>query len=346
LRTSEFEYRLPPELIAQQPVARRDGSRLLVIERGAGSFQDRRFEDLPELLAAGDLLVLNDTRVFPARLHGLREATGGRVEVLFLRPESGDAWLALTRSGGRLLAGERLVLADGRLRVRLLQRRGTAGEVVGLPPGTDLPAFLEEHGEVPLPPYIRREAAAPRDPDRRRYQTVYARVPGAVAAPTAGLHFTEKLLERLARRAVERTALTLHVGPGTFRPVKTERVEEHRMEAEQFSLGANAAAKINAARAAGNRCVAVGTTATRTLETLAAADGSVRPASGWSDLFIRPSYRFRCVDALLTNFHLPRSTLLMLVCALAGRELVMEAYRHAVRERYRFYSYGDACLIL
>ncbi len=348
MRTSDFDYHLPPELIAQHPAARRDESRLLMVDRAGGGVSHRRFGDLPGILAPGDLLVLNDTRVFPARTHGVRAATGGSVEVLFLREEAKGRWLALTRSGGKLRSGEELVLCGGDLRVRIAERRGQDGDVLSLPPGVDLPALLEERGEVPLPPYIRRDghAASGAAADRERYQTVYARETGAVAAPTAGLHFTSDVFRELDSRGVERALLTLHVGPGTFRPVKTEEVGDHRMDAEEYSIGEEAAAAVNRARGAGGRVVAVGTTVCRVLESLARADGSVTAGAGSTDLFIFPPYRFRAVDALLTNFHLPRSTLLMLVSAFAGRDRVLAAYREAVGERYRFYSYGDCCLFL
>ena len=344
--TSDFDYRLPPELIAQAPPERRDGSRLLLVERRSGRIEHRLFRDLPELLAAGDLLVLNDTRVFPARLVGRRERTGGRVEVLFVREQSPGRWLALTRSGGALRPGEALALAGGALRVRLLERRGSAGDLLELPAGLDLPAFLQAHGAVPLPPYIRRSPGDPQAPDRERYQTVYAREVGAVAAPTAGLHFTPETFRALEGRGVRAAALTLHVGPGSFQPVKAGRVEDHSLLPEWYSLSEETAALANAAGAAGRRVAAVGTTAARALEAAADAEGRVRPGQGWTDLFIHPPYRFRAVRALVTNFHLPRSTLLMLVAAFAGRELVLEAYRRAIEAQYRFYSYGDCCIFL
>jgi S-adenosylmethionine:tRNA ribosyltransferase-isomerase len=346
LRTSEFDYHLPAELIAQHPLARREDSRLLVVGRSAGTLADMAFRDLPELLAPGDILALNDTRVFPARLRGKRSESGGNVEVLFLHPEAPRRWVALTRSGGKLRVGERLLLSQGRLRVRLVERRGMAGDVLELPAGLDLPGFLHESGEVPLPPYIKRESGEFDSEDRERYQTRYAADSGAVAAPTAGLHFDEEVFARLEARGVARATLTLHVGPGTFRPVKSESLEDHHMDAEAFVLASEEARKINSARAAGGRLVAVGTTTTRTLETLAKPEGLLAGGEGWTELFIAPPYRFKVVDALLTNFHLPRSTLLMLVSAFAGTELVKAAYRHAVAEGYRFYSYGDCCLFI
>ncbi len=345
--TSDFDYHLPPGLIAQEPLERRDDSRLMVVERRTGSITHRSFRDLPELLSAGDLLVLNDTRVFPARLHGVRALTGGRVEALLLREESPGRWLALTRSGGSLRPAEELVLAGGLLRVRVVERRGPAGDLLEVPAGTDLAAFLDRHGEVPLPPYIRRsDPAGLPDSDRERYQTIYARSTGAVAAPTAGLHFTPEVMAALERRGVRRTALTLHVGPGTFQPVKAERVEDHRLLAEHYDLGEEAERLIGETRSAGRRVAAVGTTVTRTLEAVAGADCRVRAGSGWTGLFIHPPYDFRAVDVLITNFHLPRSTLLMLVSAFAGTELTLEAYRQAVSAGYRFYSYGDCCIFL
>lgn len=344
--TSDFDYHLPPELIAQAPAPERDGSRLLVVERSSGRIEHRSFRDLPDYLRSGDLLVVNDTRVFPARLHGVRAATGGKVEALFLREEAPGRWLALTRSGGAMQPGEELVLAGRKLRVRLVERRGAAGDVLELPAGTDLFSFLEQHGEIPLPPYIARQSPEAASADRERYQTVFAREPGAVAAPTAGLHFTPETFAQLASRGVARTELTLHVGPGTFQPVKADRIEEHRLLAEHYTIGDAAAAAVNAAQASGRRVVAVGTTATRALEGSAASTGSVAAGSGWTEIFIHPPYNFKVVDALITNFHLPRSTLLMLVSAFAGRELVLEAYRRAVEAKYRFYSYGDCCLFI
>jgi S-adenosylmethionine:tRNA ribosyltransferase-isomerase len=354
VRLSDFDYELPPELIAQAPAASRDEARLLVHHKAEGTSEHRRVRDLPVLLRRGDLLVLNDTRVLPARLFA-RRASGGRVELLLTEPDPGQAgtWRALAHPARRLHAGERLALEGGPQRVHMLARaRAPDGS---LAPewqlafedehGEALPAeaVLEELGQVPLPPYVTRAAA---ELDRERYQTVYARQLGAVAAPTAGLHFTPELLEHLEQGGIARATLTLHVGPGTFRPVKCAEIEQHRMHAERFELPAGTARAVNATRAAGGRVVAVGTTVVRALESSVGADGQVLASAGRTDLFLYPGCRFRAVDALLTNFHLPRSTLLMLVCAFAGRERVLELYRLAVEQRYRFYSYGDALLVL
>lgn len=346
MRVDDFDYDLPRELIAQRPLARRDESRLLVLRRESGAIEHHCFRDIAELLAPGDLLVLNDTRVIPARLIG-RRPTGGRIEVLLIAPE-GDMWRALLRGLARIKVGEKLSLEGGALACTLAARLPDGQVHVAFDLGRDdVMAALERVGRAPLPPYIRRP---PRDDpdaaaDRERYQTVYAARPGAVAAPTAGLHFTPEVFAALDARGVRRTTLTLHVGLGTFRPVTAERTEDHVMHAEWFELPEAAAQAVVEARAAGRRVVAVGTTSARVLETLA-RQPKWGAASGWTDLFITPGFEFRVTDALLTNFHLPRSTLLMLVAAFAGRERVLAAYEEAKRLRYRFYSYGDAMLIL
>ncbi len=352
----DYDYALPPERIAQFPADRRDASRLLIVDRRAGAWRDAAFGDLPAMLASGDLLVVNDTAVFPARLFA-RRRTGGRVEFLLTRPldgpdpgsAEGRRWLALTRPGRKARRGDAFELldADGRRAgARIIVEGKDEGgyRQVRLEVPGDPWAWIAAHGHVPLPPYIARPD---REDDRSRYQTVYARARGAVAAPTAGLHFTPELLESLAARGVERAALTLHVGPGTFRPVTAERAEDHRMDAEWYRIPEATAQAIGRARERGGRVVAVGTTTVRTLETAALAwDAGPGPAEGWSDLYVLPGHTFRATDAMLTNFHLPRSTLLLLVCAFAGRDLVMAAYRHAVDAGYRFYSYGDAMLIV
>jgi S-adenosylmethionine:tRNA ribosyltransferase-isomerase len=333
---SDFAYELPAELIAQAPLPDRGASRLLVLDGATGRIEDRRFAELVELLRPGDLLVLNDTRVVPARLFGTKE-TGGRVELLLERitgPRRIRAQLRASRSpkpGAAIqLPGDARAVVEGR-----------AGELFDLVLDRDVEPYLGEHGQVPLPPYIER---APDAGDRSRYQTVFARTPGAVAAPTAGLHFDDALFARLEAEGVERAFLTLHVGAGTFAPVRTERLEAHRLHPEWLSVSAEVCKRVEAARGRGGRVVAVGTTAVRALET-AAQDGPLRPFEGETELFIYPGYRFRVVDALVTNFHLPESSLLMLVCAFAGREPTLAAYRHAVAERYRFFSYGDAMLV-
>lgn len=353
LRTADFDYELPDELIASRPVPVRDASRLLVVGRH-DRLHDRTFADLPTYVAPGDALVLNDTRVFPARLLG-RKPTGAEAEVLLVRPlagaggagpeEDGSAyWEALVRPGAKLKPGRRVEIAPD-LAVEIEDSAPGGGRVVRLVatgPDPDPWRAIERHGRVPLPPYIDREAD---EEDVRRYQTVYASHLGSVAAPTAGLHFTSDLLERLVDAGVRLVRLTLHVGVGTFRPVTAERPDEHELHAERYAVSAGAAEALNEVRKAGGRIWAIGTTSVRTLETVCGADGRFAPDEGWTDLFIRPGYEFRGVDALVTNFHLPRSSLLMLVAAFAGRERVLAAYRHAVEQRYRFYSYGDAMVI-
>ncbi|MFN2383421.1 MAG: tRNA preQ1(34) S-adenosylmethionine ribosyltransferase-isomerase QueA [Gemmatimonadota bacterium] len=351
-----LDYALPPDRIAQHPTAARDGARLLLVDRAAGEWRDRVFRDLPDALAPGDCLVVNDTQVIPARL-AARRASGGLVELLLARPLDADApdeapgreWEALVRPGRRARPGDELQLLErdgapaAEARVRILERLPAGGRRIRLEVGGAPWDWIVAHGRLPLPPYIARDAAPA---DWERYQTVYARRRGAVAAPTAGLHFTAAVFDQLAARGIRRTALTLHVGPGTFRPVTTERIEDHVMDAEWYRVPPEAAATLAATRAAGGRIVAVGTTTVRALETAAAdwADGPAA-AAGWTDLFIRPGHRFRWTDALVTNFHLPRSTLLLLVAAFAGVELTRSAYAHAVTTGYRFYSYGDAMLI-
>jgi S-adenosylmethionine:tRNA ribosyltransferase-isomerase len=335
MRLADFDYDLPRDLIAQTPAAQRDASRLLVVERASGTFAHRRFSDIEEYLRAGDVLAVNDTRVLPARLRG-RRATGGAVEVFLLRPDAAGGWEALVRPARRLRAGEIVTTASGdRIEIGARLPSGTR-RVLGA--DADLTDLMHRAGEVPLPPYIRR---APADPER--YQTVYARADGAVAAPTAGLHFTPTLLDRLRGRGVRVVTITLHVGPGTFKPVTVDDITTHRMEREFYAVAREAADAINART---GRLIAVGTTTVRTLETAAGGDRRVQPGSGETALFLYPGAVFRVTDGLVTNFHLPRSTLLMLVSAFAGRDLIMRAYAEAIRERYRFYSFGDAMLIL
>jgi S-adenosylmethionine:tRNA ribosyltransferase-isomerase len=355
---SEFNYHLPEELIAQEPLPDRAASRMLHLVRSTGEWQDRNFRDFPELLRPDDLLVVNNTRVFAARLYGRRsgerahplsprnpaakEFLHGRVEVLLTRDLGGFEWEALVHPGRKIGIGECLFFGDNELEAEVVGR-GTFGErrlrfrVV--------PDFLdrvERLGHVPLPPYIGR---VDRPEDRERYQTVYARQRGSVAAPTAGLHFTPEILARIRERGIELAEITLHVGLGTFQPVRAERVEDHKMHSEWFSISEDAVEKINRALEAGRRVVAVGTTTVRTVEFAAGESGRLKSGSGEADLFIHPGFQFRVVGALLTNFHLPKSTLLMLVSAFAGQGLVLKSYEHAVRERYRFYSYGDCMFI-
>jgi S-adenosylmethionine:tRNA ribosyltransferase-isomerase len=345
VRIDEFDYELPPERIAQRPAPEREGSRLLVLDRTSGAIDHRRFAELPELLRPGDLVVLNDTRVVPARLVA-RKPSGGRVELLLVErtgDPSGDEWRCLLRSSRKPEPGARLAL-DGGLSIEVVARDGESWRV-RLPGGADgVEAALERVGRMPLPPYIRRDDAALDELDRERYQTVYAREPGAVAAPTAGLHFSTAILDRLRARGIDLAFVTLHVGTGTFRPVRAERIEDHEMETERYVLPEATASAIARTRQRGGRVVAVGTTVVRVLESCAAGSG-VEPGSGRTSLFVRPGHAFSVVDALVTNFHLPRSTLLVLVCAFAGCEPVLAAYREAVAAGYRFYSYGDAMLV-
>ena len=349
-RTSLYDYELPEVLVAQEPAPRRDAARLLVVDRSRpveGGFEDRGIPDLTGLLRPGDLLVVNDTRVVPARLFGERRATGGRAEILLLR-EVGDGWEVLLRTRGRPLPGEEFRFAGGALRVTIRSpgERGVFQAMIE-PGGEELTRLLDEHGRLPLPPYIHRSREAdPRDAlDRERYQTVFATQPGAVAAPTAGLHLNPEILEAVRAAGVEVTAVTLHVGLGTFRPVESPDLREHPMHEEHWEISEDCAAALARCRARGGRIVPVGTTVVRVLESAADDQGAVVPGHGRTRLFIHEPYRFRCVDALLTNFHAPRSTLLMLVAALAGRERILAAYHHARAEGYRFLSYGDAMFI-
>jgi S-adenosylmethionine:tRNA ribosyltransferase-isomerase len=349
---SDFDYELPEELIAQHPLERRDASRMLVLRRADESLRDSSFSEFPSELREGDTVVVNNTRVFPARLVGRRVPTGGRIELLLVRRREDfgqTAWEVLARPARRLDAGARLAFGDGRLRAEVLSTdEGGAGRVVRFRAEGDFDALLAEFGRMPLPPYIKREddSLASRMEDQERYQTVYAASPGAIAAPTAGLHFTPRVFEGLRARGVRLAEITLHVGYGTFAPVRADDLGEHRVAAEYFEIGSAAAAEINGTRARGGRVVAVGTTTVRALESAADEERRILPGSGETDLTITPGYEFRAVDALLTNFHLPRSSLLVLVSAFAGRELVLDAYRHAVGQRYRFYSYGDCMLIV
>ena len=339
LRTSDFDFHLPPERIAQSPAERRDASRLLVVDRATGELAHRVFSDLVEYVRPGDALVLNETRVFPARLIG-RKPTGASAEVLLLTPHEGEekVWTALVRPGAKLKPGRTVEIAP-ELSVEIVESTPGGERIVRLHTPLPLAEALERWGEVPLPPYVERAATAE---DRERYQTVYARERGSVAAPTAGLHFTPELLSKLDEKGVRIVRLVLHVGVGTFRPVEVEDPTQHPMHSERYHVPVEAAAAINEVRAAGGSVWAVGTTVVRTLETVADEAGVVHAGEGETSIFIRPPYDFRAVDRLVTNFHLPRSTLLMLVSAFAGHELTMRAYREAVEREYRFFSYGDA----
>jgi|SRR6185312_2429804 len=337
MRRSDFHYELPPTLIAQHPLAERSASRLLTLDGVSGALADRSFRDLPTLLQPGDLLVFNDTKVVPARLYGRKE-TGGAVEFLVERILDARTALVHARASKPWRTGMRVLFNDG-VEARMLERDGGLLKVEFQ--GATLPEFLYEHGHMPLPPYIVRDDAAE---DRERYQTVYAKVPGAVAAPTAGLHFDTPMLETLAKQGVGSARVTLHVGAGTFQPVREDDIRDHKMHSERAVVAQDVCDAVARTRAAGKRVVAVGTTAVRSLES-AAAGGALAPMDGDTDIFIYPGYRFRVVDAMITNFHLPESTLLMLLCAFAGQERVMNAYKHAVEQKYRFFSYGDAMLV-
>ncbi|HMB14780.1 MAG TPA: tRNA preQ1(34) S-adenosylmethionine ribosyltransferase-isomerase QueA [Pelovirga sp.] len=342
---SDFDFTLPEELIAQAPAVRRDASRLLSVERQTGAITSRQFVDIVDNFCPGDVLVINDTQVIPARLFG-NKASGGQVEVLLVRrsPESatGKDWLCMTRSSKPLAVGTHLIF-DERLSAEVLQAGDDYLRCIRFDCQDDFWGIIDEIGHLPLPPYIKRADTLT---DRSRYQTVFARERGAVAAPTAGLHFTAEILDQIRAKGVEICNLTLHVGPGTFLPVRVEDVSQHKMHAEYYSIPAATAQTINQARIRGGRVFAVGTTVTRALETAASDIGLLKAGDGDSEIFIVPGYRFKVVDALITNFHLPKSTLLMLVSAFAGRELMLRAYDQAVSEKYRFFSYGDCMLIL
>lgn len=344
-RVADYDYELPGHRIARYPAERRDESRLLVVPRGEGAFRHLRFREVVDLVEPGDVVVVNESKVLPARLLG-RKPTGAQAEVLLLRPATGcddpKIWEALVRPGGKLKPGRTVDIADD-LRVDIVDSAPGGGRLVRLVCPGSVEDALDRHGVMPLPPYIDRDAEAL---DRERYQTVYARVPGSVAAPTAGLHFTPEVLAALEARGVIRAAVTLHVGIGTFRPVEVEDPADHELHYEGYEVSEGAAEAVNAARRAGGRVWAVGTTAVRTLEAVADDQGVIHAGAGSTDLFIRPPYRFKAVDCLLTNFHLPRSTLLMLVAALGGYHQVMAAYHEAVAGAYRFYSYGDAMAVV
>jgi len=359
MQTSDFNYDLPRELIAQEPPAVRGTSRMMVLHRSDGRIEHRHVTDLPEYLTADDLLVLNDTRVFPARIQGTWADTPGGLELLLLEPlpvPEGTAadgretvcWGCITGSGRPIRPGQKAVFADGQLEAEMLARRENGSWILIFRSKLPLMELLDQYGLTPVPPYIHRNGDERQTQlDRERYQTIYARETGAVAAPTAGLHFSEALFAALDAKGVRRAYVTLHVGPGTFKPVKAEVVEQHRMDAERYRVSQETADAIAACRARGGRIVAVGSTSVRTLETVASAHGGqVVADSGASSIFIYPPYRFQVADVMLTNFHLPQSTLVMMVSALAGRERIMAAYSEAVRERYRFFSYGDCMLIV
>lgn len=339
MKTSDFYYDLPQELIAQTPLERRDASRLLCLNRETGTWEHRHFTDLPEYLRPGDTLVVNNSRVLPARLLGERP-TGGAVEVLLLRDRGEGVWECLTRPGRKTRPGQALRFGGGELTATVVDALDDGNKLVQFHYDGIFLEVLERLGKMPLPPYIREELG-----DQERYQTVYSKVSGSAAAPTAGLHFTNELLDDIRAMGVNIAEITLHVGLGTFRPVKAEEIADHHMHAELCMIDAPTAALLNETRARGGRIICVGTTSCRTLESLVRPDGSFCEASAWTEIFIYPGYRFKAMDALITNFHLPESTLVMLVSAFAGRQTVLSAYRDAIEKRYRFFSFGDAMLI-
>jgi S-adenosylmethionine:tRNA ribosyltransferase-isomerase len=343
---SDFDYELPEELIAQHPLEKRDASRMMLLDRARQTFQDSQFAELPTMARAGDCVVVNNTRVFPARLYGRREPTGGRVELFLIRERETDVWEALARPARRLHAGAHLSFGGGRLRAEVLEELEDGRRLLRFISENSFAQTLEELGNMPLPPYIKRGTEASSAEDRERYQTVYARQQGAIAAPTAGLHFTPRVLDELKARGALIVEITLHVGYGTFEPVRVTNLDEHKVAPEHYEIAEESARMLNEARAAGGRIIAIGTTTTRALESAADEDGQIRAGARMAGLTITPGYKFRAVDALLTNFHLPRSSLLALVSSFAGRDFTLAAYRHAVKAQYRFYSYGDCMLII
>ncbi|MBQ5641430.1 MAG: tRNA preQ1(34) S-adenosylmethionine ribosyltransferase-isomerase QueA [Ruminococcus sp.] len=341
MKTSDFYYELPKELIAQTPVEPRDSSRLLVLDRRDGSVEHRHFYDIIDYLREGDLIVANDSRVLPARIFGVKDGTGARVEFLLLKQISGNRWETLCKPGKKAREGAKFTFGDGLLRAEVAEVREDGNRVVDFDCDESFFATLDKIGQMPLPPYITAELQ-----DKERYQTVYSHELGSAAAPTAGLHFTEELMDRIRQKGVKIAYVTLHVGLGTFRPVKVDDVTRHKMHSEHYEIPAETARLINETKQNGGRVIAVGTTSCRTLESVATQYGAVKPCEGYTDIFIYPGYPFKVLDGLVTNFHLPESTLIMLVSAFAGYDNVMNAYKIAVEERYRFFSFGDAMIII
>ena len=339
--TKDFDFDLPEELIAQTPLKDRTSSRLLVVDKTTHSIEDKHFSDLLDELEEGDTLVVNNTRVLPARLYGTKEETGAHIEVLLLTNTEGDKWETLVKPAKRMKVGSVVSFGDGRLKATVVEELEQGGRIIEFSYEGVFLEVLESLGEMPLPPYIKERLE-----DKERYQTVYAKENGSAAAPTAGLHFTEELMQQIRDKGVNIVPVTLHVGLGTFRPVSVDSLEDHKMHSEYYNVSKETAEMIEATKKAGKRVIAVGTTSIRTLETVARDnDGHVVTASGWTDIFISPGYEFRVVDAFVTNFHLPKSTLVMLVSAYLGREFTLEAYQHAIEERYRFFSFGDAMFV-
>ena len=340
MKVSDFNFDLPEELIAQHPLEKRDASRLMVLDKNTGVIEHKSFHDVIEYLNEGDTLVLNNTRVMPARLIGEKEGTGGKIEFLLLKRIEGDKWECLAKPGKRAKIGQTFTFGEGKLKCKVIDIIEEGNRIIEFSYEGIFEQVLDELGEMPLPPYITEKLD-----DRERYQTVYSKEKGSAAAPTAGLHFTNELLEEIKSKGINIAYLTLHVGLGTFRPVKVDDINEHIMHSEYYHLDKENADIINETKKRGNRIIAVGTTSTRTLETIGDENGFVREQSGWTDIFIYPGYKYRVIDELITNFHLPESTLIMLVSALAGKENVMNAYNTAVKERYRFFSFGDSMII-
>ena len=341
MNTADFDFHLPEELIAQTPLEKRDASRLLIVDRSSGEFSDQHFDSIIDQLQPGDALVMNNTRVLPARLYGEKPGTGGHVELLLLKNTEGDHWEVLAKPAKRLKVGAQVSFGDGRLTATVVEELEHGGRIVRFDYQGIFLEVLESLGEMPLPPYIHETLA-----DLERYQTVYATEIGSAAAPTAGLHFTKELLAQIEAKGVKLVYLTLHVGLGTFRPVSVDNLEEHEMHSEFYTLSEEAAATLREVKANGHRVIAVGTTSIRTLETIGNKfQGDIQADSGWTNIFIKPGYQWQIVDAFSTNFHLPKSTLVMLVSAFAGRDLTLKAYEHAIAERYRFFSFGDAMFI-
>ena len=341
MNTADFDFHLPEELIAQTPLEKRDASRLLIVDRSSGEFSDQHFDSIIDQLQPGDALVMNNTRVLPARLYGEKPGTGGHVELLLLKNTEGDHWEVLAKPAKRLKVGAQVSFGDGRLTATVVEELEHGGRIVRFDYQGIFLEVLESLGEMPLPPYIHEKLA-----DRERYQTVYAKENGSAAAPTAGLHFTKELLAQIEAKGVKLVYLTLHVGLGTFRPVSVDNLEEHEMHSEFYTLSEESAATLREVKANGHRVIAVGTTSIRTLETIGNKfQGDIQADSGWTNIFIKPGYQWQIVDAFSTNFHLPKSTLVMLVSAFAGRDLTLKAYEHAIAERYRFFSFGDAMFI-
>ncbi|SHF65979.1 tRNA preQ1(34) S-adenosylmethionine ribosyltransferase-isomerase QueA [Ornithinibacillus halophilus] len=341
MNIEDFDFDLPEELIAQTPLKDRTSSRLLVLNRDKKQVEHRHFKDIKAYLKPGDCLVLNDTRVLPARLYGVKEDTGAKVEVLLLKQEENDTWEVLAKPAKKIKEGTVLLFGDGKLKATCIGTKEHGGRILDFAYEGIFYEVLDELGEMPLPPYIKEQL-----PERERYQTVYAKEEGSAAAPTAGLHFTTQLLEEIKEMGVTVTFITLHVGLGTFRPVSVDNIDEHEMHAEFYQMSEETAETINRVKESGGRVISVGTTSTRTLETIARDHGRMVASSGWTDIFIYPPYELKAIDGLITNFHLPKSTLIMLVSAFVDRETVLSAYEEAVKEKYRFFSFGDAMLIL